>query len=67
MSTLTLILQAILAALKFPEELSKFIKLVSDSPEEKRIKINAQVDAWLKDSATAEKPGEEVEDPKWEV
>lgn len=67
MATFTLILKAVIAALQFPEELSKFIKLVSKSPEEKRIEINAQVDAWLADSATAEKPGEEVEDPKWEA
>lgn len=66
-TTVALVLEAVIAALKFPEELSKFIKLVSKSPEEKRLEINAQVDAWLKDSATAEKPGEEVEDPKWEV
>lgn len=66
MSQLSLILQAIIAVLKFPEEMSKFIKLVSKSPEEKRMEINAQVDKWMEDSATGEKPGEEVEEPKWE-
>lgn len=64
--SITLIFQAIIAALKFPTELSKFIKLVSASPEEKRIEINAQVDAWMAESATGTQPGEEVEDPKWE-
>lgn len=65
MSTFTLILQAIIAVLKFPEEMGKFIKLVSKSPEEKRQEINHQVDAWLTESATGG-PGEEVEEPKWE-
>lgn len=63
--SLTLILQAIIAVLKFPEEMSKFIKLVSKSPEEKRAQINEQVDAWLKDSATSDGP-DDVEPPKWE-
>lgn len=65
MATITLILQAVLAALKFPTELSKFIKLISKSPAEKQAEINAQVDAWLAESATGG-TGEEVEPPKWE-
>lgn len=63
--TLTLIIQAIVAVLKFPEEMRKFIILISDSPEEKRQQINTQVDAWMEDSATGG-DGEEVEPPKWE-
>lgn len=66
MATFTLILQAIIAVLKFPTEMSKFIKLVSKTPEEKRIEIDRQVEKWLAESATNEQPGEEVEPPKWE-
>lgn len=56
MKTLMLILEAISAVCKFPEEMSKFIKLISKSPEEKRIQINAQVDAWMAASAASERP-----------
>lgn len=56
MTNLTLILQAVIAALRFPEELSKFIKLISESPEEKRQKINAQVDSWMKESSESDRP-----------
>lgn len=65
MATLTLILQALIAVLKFPAEMSKFIKLVSKSPEEKRAEIVAQVDKWMEDSATSDGDGE-VEPPKWD-
>lgn len=65
MATFALILQAITAILKFPEEMRRFIQLISKSPEEKRQEINAQVEAWMKDSATGG-DGEEVGAPKWE-
>lgn len=66
MSTVVLILQAIVAALKFPSELAALIRLLEKSPEEKRQEIMIQVDAWMRDSATGDKPGEEVPEPKWE-
>lgn len=64
--TFSLVLEAIVAVLKFPTEMQKFIKLVSKSPAEKQAEINAQVDKWLEESATQEGDGEEVEPPKWE-
>lgn len=51
-----LILEAIVAVLKFPEEMRKFILLISKTPEEKRQEINLQVDAWLEKSAQSERP-----------
>lgn len=56
MSTIELILSAIIAALKFPSELGAFIKLVSQSPEEKRQEILAQVNAWMDESASGDRP-----------
>ena len=43
MATALLILQAIMAALKFPSELSAFIKLISKSPAEKRDEITKRI------------------------
>jgi hypothetical protein len=65
METLYLILQAIIAAMKFPAEVSKLVKLLSKSSTEKQIEINAQVDLWLSESATGGTE-EEVKEPKWE-
>lgn len=56
MPSITLILQALIALLKFPREMGAFIKLMSDSPEEKRAKIEAQVNAWTKESSESERP-----------
>lgn len=53
---ITLILQLIIAAFKFPEEMSKFLKLIQKSPEQKRQEIVKQVDAWMKDSSESEEP-----------
>lgn len=42
------ILEILLAALKFPSEMSAFVKLISKSPAEKRQQIMADVEAQLK-------------------
>jgi hypothetical protein len=55
-----LILQVLLALLKFPKELSAFVRLLEKSPEQKRQEIQAQVSAWMKESAESERP-------KWNV
>lgn len=60
MASLALILQAVVAALKFPAELSAFIRLVSKSPEEKRQEILKQIEA---ESAAIDAGGR----PKWDV
>jgi hypothetical protein len=56
MATFALILEAVVAALKFPGELSAFIKLISKSPEEKRTEIMTQVRAWMDESASKDRP-----------
>lgn len=56
MATLALILEAVVAALKFPGELSAFIRLVSKSPAEKRQEIMLQVNAWMDESASKDRP-----------
>lgn len=43
MITFTLILQAIVAVLKFPEAMDNFIRLLSKTPEEKRQEILARI------------------------
>jgi hypothetical protein len=55
-----LILQVLLVLLKFPKELSAFVRLLEKSPEQKRQEIQAQVSAWMKESAESERP-------KWNV
>ena len=54
--SLTLILQVLVAVMKFPKELGDFIRLLQDSPEEKRQKIQSQVSSWMKESAESERP-----------
>lgn len=56
METLSLLLSVLIAALKFPTELSAFIKLISASPEEKRQEILTQVNAWMDQSAAGDRP-----------
>lgn len=56
MPSFALILEAIVAVIKFPAAMESFIKLFRDSPEEKRQKIEAQVSAWAKESAESERP-----------
>ena len=60
MATFALILQAIVAVLKFPAELSAFIRLISKSPEEKRQEILKTIEA----ESAAIDAGER---PKWDV
>ena len=43
-----LILQAIIAVLKFPDAMAAFIKLVSKTPDEKQAEITAAIEAQLK-------------------
>jgi hypothetical protein len=57
--TFAAILEILLAILKFPSELSAFVRLISKSPEEKRSEIMLQVNAWMDASASGERP-------KWE-
>lgn len=42
--TFAVILEILLAILKFPKELSAFVKLISKSPEEKRQAIMKQIE-----------------------
>jgi hypothetical protein len=56
MATAALIIQAIIAVLKFPAELSAFIKLISKSPEEKRQEIMVQVQSWMDQSSSSDRP-----------
>jgi len=56
MATVLIILEAITAALKFPKELAALIKLLEKAPEEKRQEIVLQVDAWMKESSSSERP-----------
>ena len=53
---LSLILQAIIAVLKFPSAMREFIKLLEKSPEEKRQEIEMQVRLWADESAVSERP-----------
>jgi len=52
----TLILQAILAILKFPKELGDFIRLLEKSPEEKRQEIHKKVLSEFNEMAKDERP-----------
>ncbi len=54
--SLALILQVVLAALRFPKELGDFVRLLKKSPEEKRQKIASQVSAWMQESAESDRP-----------
>lgn len=54
--SLMAILEVLLAILKFPAELSAFVRLISKSPEEKRQEIMVQVNAWMDASASGERP-----------
>lgn len=53
---LTLILEVLLALFKFPSELGAFVNLLSKSPEEKRQAIMQQVDAWMNESQSSDRP-----------
>jgi hypothetical protein len=54
--SIALVLQVLLALLRFPKQLGEFVRLLEDSPEEKRQKIAAQVSLWMKESAESERP-----------
>lgn len=58
--TFAIFMEVLLALLKFPAELSAFVKLISKTPEEKRAAIMLQVNAWMNESASGERP-------KWEA
>lgn len=58
--SIALIFEVLMAAFKFPAELSAFIKLISKSPEEKRQAIMLEVGKWAEESSGGERP-------KWEV
>lgn len=47
MATVALILQAIVAVMKFPAAMASFIKLVSKTPAEKQADITAAIEAQL--------------------
>lgn len=59
MPSIALILEVLLALLKFPAELGSFVRLISKTPEEKRNEIMKQVDAWMSESQSSDRP-------KWE-
>ncbi len=58
--SLALILQVIMALLKFPKELGDFIRLISKSPEEKRQEIMKKIEA---ESQSIDHGGR----PEWDV
>ncbi len=60
MPPFALILQVVMAALKFPAELSAFIKLISKSPEEKRQEILSRI---MVESDKIDQEGR----PSWDV
>lgn len=47
MVTLLLILQTISAVLKFPAEMSAFLKLIEKTPDEKKADITSAIEAQL--------------------
>ena len=59
--SIALIFQAIIAVLKFPDAMSAFIKLVSQTPAEKQADIVSQVNAMMTASQTSPDGR-----PKWE-
>jgi hypothetical protein len=54
--SLTLIIQAVLAALRFPGEVIALVKLLSKSPAERQQEIMLQVNAWMDESSSSERP-----------
>ena len=54
--SLALIIQAVLAALRFPGEVIALVKLLSKSPAEKQQEIMLQVNAWMDESASKDRP-----------
>lgn len=56
MTTLALILQAVVLALKFPKELAALIRLVEKTPEEKRQAIIQKVNKEMEDVLNGERP-----------
>lgn len=53
---LALIFQAIMAALKFPAELSAIIRLLEKTPEEKRRDVSAKIQADLESVLSGGRP-----------
>lgn len=56
MATFTLILQAILAVLKFPKELGDFMRLIEKTPVEKTTEILQRVNAEMEDVLRGGRP-----------
>jgi hypothetical protein len=56
MATLTLILQAITAVLKFPEALSAFLRLIEKTPVEKQTEIIQRVNKEMEDFLVGGRP-----------
>lgn len=56
MTTLALILQAVVLALKFPKELADLIRLIEKTPEEKRQEIIQKVNKEMEDVLNGGRP-----------
>jgi hypothetical protein len=54
--SLPLILEVLLALLKFPNALRDFVRLLEKSDEQKRQEIQTQVQSWMKQSAESDRP-----------
>lgn len=54
--SITLVLEVLLALLKFPNALRDFVRLLEKSDEQKRQEIQTQVQSWMKQSAESERP-----------
>jgi len=55
-ATLTLIIQAIVAVLKFPKELGDFIRLIEKTPVDKQTEIIQRVNAEMEDFLAGGRP-----------
>jgi hypothetical protein len=54
--TFTAIIELIIAILKAPAEIRALVLLFSKSPEEKKMEIVAQVNAWMNKSSGGSRP-----------
>jgi len=54
--SIAVIFQVVLAALKFPAEMTAFIKLLSKTPDEKKAEITAALEKQLQDFLDTGRP-----------
>jgi len=54
--SLAVILQAVLAALQFPAEMTAFLKLLQKTPDEKKSEISAAIESQLQEFENTGRP-----------